>query len=184
MHLSFDIEKVKQGDKKQFKLFFEIFYPKLKALACRFVDEYTAEDIVQETFILYWKDKQIIDAINIQSYLYKCIQNRCLNFIKHQSIVDGYESKLAISRERSAFIENNTDLNDVFTQIANDDLKRIIDEAVEKLSPKCAQAFRLCYYHELTHKEVADLMGISPRTVSEYIYKTLAQLRKSLKYNI
>jgi len=40
-----DLEKVKQGDPDAFRDFFAFLYPKLKALACRFVDEETAEDV-------------------------------------------------------------------------------------------------------------------------------------------
>ena len=39
MEAKIDIEKVRKGDHAAFKTFFECFYPKLMALACRFVDE-------------------------------------------------------------------------------------------------------------------------------------------------
>ena len=48
-----DLEKVKQGDPDAFRDFFAFLYPKLKALACRFVDEETAEDVTQDVFTSY-----------------------------------------------------------------------------------------------------------------------------------
>ena len=42
MEAKIDIEKVRKGDHAAFKTFFECFYPKLMALACRFVDEQVA----------------------------------------------------------------------------------------------------------------------------------------------
>ena len=50
MEAKIDIEKVRKGDHAAFKTFFEWFYPKLMALACRFVDEQVAKDLVQEVF--------------------------------------------------------------------------------------------------------------------------------------
>ena len=54
MEAKIDIEKVRKGDHAAFKTFFECFYPKLMALACRFVDEQVAKDLVQEVFTSYW----------------------------------------------------------------------------------------------------------------------------------
>ena len=71
MQLPIDIQKVKDGDQVVFKSFFECFYPKLMALACRFVDEHVAKDLVQDVFASYWEQKKLIDADNIQSFLYK-----------------------------------------------------------------------------------------------------------------
>ena len=92
MEAKIDIEKVRKGDHAAFKTFFECFYPKLMALACRFVDEQVAKDLVQEVFTSYWEQKKVIQPDNIQSFLFKWLQNSCLNHIKHQMIVDEYES--------------------------------------------------------------------------------------------
>ena len=46
MEAKIDIEKVRKGDHAAFKTFFECFYPKLMALACRFVDEQVAKALV------------------------------------------------------------------------------------------------------------------------------------------
>ena len=88
MEAKIDIEKVRKGDHAAFKTFFECFYPKLMALACRFVDEQVAKDLVQEVFTSYWEQKKVIQPDNIQSFLFKWLQNSCLNHIKHQMIVD------------------------------------------------------------------------------------------------
>ena len=45
MEAKIDIEKVRKGDHAAFKTFFECFYPKLMALACRFVDEQVARSL-------------------------------------------------------------------------------------------------------------------------------------------
>ena len=65
-----DLEKVKQGDPDAFRDFFAFLYPKLKALACRFVDEETAEDVTQDVFTSYWERKHLIQADNIYSFLF------------------------------------------------------------------------------------------------------------------
>ena len=181
MEAKIDIEKVRKGDHAAFKTFFECFYPKLMALACRFVDEQVAKDLVQEVFTSYWEQKKVIQPDNIQSFLFKWLQNSCLNHIKHQMIVDVYESCVRIAEARIAFWGESTDSNDVLKSVINQDLREIIELSVNKLPPKCAQAFRLAYFHDISHKEIAEIMGISPRTVEGHIRQALAFLRKDLK---
>ena len=149
MQLPIDIQKVKDGDQVVFKSFFECFYPKLMALACRFVDEHVAKDLVQDVFASYWEQKKLIDADNIQSFLYKWLQNRCLNYLKHQLVVEEYEARIRIAEARIAFFNNKTDSNDVLKQVISQNIREVVELSVEKLPPKTAEAFRLCYYHDL-----------------------------------
>lgn len=176
-----DIQKIKQGDRVAFKAFFECFYPKLMALACRFVDEHVAKDLVQDVFTSYWEQKKQIEADNIQSFLYKWIQNSCLNYLKHQMIVEEYEARIRIAEARIAFLNDRTDTNDVLKQVIDHDLREQVEASVKKLPPKTAEAFRLCYYNDLPHKEIAKIMDISPRTVESHIRHAVLFLRKDLK---
>lgn len=181
MHAPVDIEKVKQGDSTAFRSFFECFYPKLMALACRFVDEHAAKDLVQEVFASYWEQKRVIEAENIQSFLYKWLQNSCLNYLKHRMVVSEYASNIQIAEARIAFLASHTDTNDVLKQVINQDLREIIELSVDKLPSKSAQAFRLCYFEDRSHKEIAEIMHISPRTVEGHIRQAVGFLREDLR---
>jgi len=55
----------------------------------------------------------------------------------------------------------------------------IINVAIEELSPKCREAFLLSRYNQLKYKEIADVMGISVKTVEIHISKALSQLRQA-----
>lgn len=181
MQSPIDMEKIKQGDPAVFRDFFVRLYPKLMALACRYVDEQAAGDLVQDVFIAYWERKQTIEAENIQSFLYKWLQNNCLNYLKHRMVVEEYESRVRLAEARMAFEDSQTDANDVFRQVTDRNLREVIEDSVNKLPPKCAQAFRLCYFHDLTHKEIAKIMDISPRTVEGHIRQAILFLRKDLR---
>ena len=181
MQKQINIENIKKGDTIAFRQFFELFYPKLMGMACRFVEENIAKDLVQEVFTSYWEQKKNIDAENIQSFLYKWLQNKCLNYIKHQMIVNEYESRVRIAESRIAFLGEHTDSNAVIKQIINQNLHEIIELSVNKLPPKCAQAFKLCYFQDMSHKEIAEIMNISPRTVEGHIRQAIIFLRSDLK---
>ena len=44
----------------------------------------------------------------------------------------------------------------------------------------CRKVFLLSRYEEMSHKEIAEFLGISPNTVDNHIKKALAILRKVL----
>ena len=164
-----------------FKQLFESLYPKMMGLACRFVDCEIAKDMVQEVFLDYWEKGQGNNIVNISSYFYKSIQNKCLNYIKHQSVAEGYAIQLKIAQARIDYLTRKIDDNEIFRQINNRNLREIIEASIEKLPPKCQEAFRLCYLHEMTYKEAAEVMGISPRTVEGHVQKATERLREDLR---
>lgn len=175
-----DIEKVKLGDPVAFRHFFVYYYPKLMGLACQFIDECAAEDLVQELFAKYWEEKQNIEAANIGSFLYRWIQNSCLNHLKHQQIIDNYGARLTIAQHQVDCMDES-EYNDVWKHIVSDNILELIEESVKKLPPKCAEAFRLCYFNDLSYKEVAEKMGVSPRTVETHIQQAVRFLRSDLR---
>jgi RNA polymerase sigma-70 factor (ECF subfamily) len=174
-----NIRRMNSESASVFKQLFESLYPKLMGLACRFVDEETAKDLVQEVFMNYW-EQQEAGIANVTSYLYKSTQNKCLNYLKHQSVVEGYAQQLSIAQARIDYLTRIADDNELFSQISNQNLLEVIESSVEKLPPKCREAFRLCYFHDMTCKEAAEVMGISPRTVEGHVQKAVVQLREDL----
>ena len=104
-----------------------------------------------------------------------------LNYIKHQMVVEEYEARVQLAEARIAFLNNRVDSNDVLKQVINQDLRELIEISVNKLPPKTAEAFRLCYYHDLPHKDIEKVMDISVRTVETHIRNAVLFLRKDLK---
>lgn len=177
----YNIEKIKKGDETEFHLFFNHFYPKLISIACRFVDEEEAKDLVQDIFIAFWEQKASLKADNLESFLHRWLQNRCINHLKHQEVVSAYEAKIRIAEARAKYMQENSDKNTTLLHLQHQELRLQIEEAINKLPPKCAKAFRLFYFHEISQKEIAEIMGISVRTVEGHIHQALKQLRRELK---
>lgn len=178
---SIDIEKVQKGDEAEFRLLFNVFYPRLMSVACRFVPEYIAEDIVQSVFVMYWEQKTTLIPNAIHSFLYKCTQNNCLNYLKHQAIVIGHEEEVRLAEERISFQSEGSDANELWNEVVERDIRKLLEESIAKLPPKCRQAFELSYFREMTYKEIAEVMQISSRTVEEHVQKATKFLRTDLK---
>lgn len=176
-----DINKVQKGDEAEFRLLFNLFYPRLMSVACRFVPEHIAEDIVQTVFVMYWEQKATLIPNVIHSFLYKCTQNNCLNYLKHRAIVLGHEEEVRLAEERIAFQSEGSDANELWNEVIERDIRKLLEDSIAKLPPKCRQAFELSYFNEMTYKEIAEVMHISSRTVEEHVQKATRFLRTDLK---
>ncbi len=179
---SFNLEKTNGSDSAEFRRFFNCFYPKLLSVACRFVEAEAAKDIVQDTFLLYWEIKDSLEINKARSFLFKIVQIKCLNYLKHQETVRAYEARIHISKLRIESMNERTDANETFQQIEHQEIQATLEEAIRKLPDKCAQAFRLRFFEEMSYKEIADAMNISHRTVEGHIGRAISLLRPLLKH--
>mgnify|MGYP005751378463 CR=1 FL=1 len=131
-----------------------------------------AEDIVQEVFLNFWDSNQLHATSLPEAYLYKAALNKALNYVSSQ--------------------KRKSDLNDVYNaqnpafgnnpeqELELIELQQKADEAIKSLPPMCRKVFLLSRYEEMSHKEIADFLEISPNTVDNHIKKALSILRKAL----
>lgn len=169
-------------DTTSFRPVFEKHYPGLMRLACRYVDEAAAKDLVQDVFVAYWEKQADLEIGNIASFLFRSVQNKCLDHIRHRMVVQEYEAKVRIAEARAEFIDRTTDANETLDFVFNQDLLSIIRQSVDKLPPKCREAFELSFFNDLTYREIAEQMQISPRTAETHVHKAIAFLRDDLKH--
>ena len=151
------IRHINQGDRKAFKVVFEQYFNALSAFGYKFVvDQFVVEDMVQEVFISFWEKRQDFSHMNaLKAFLYTSVRNKCLNHIKHQSVVQKHEKALVYDLESeqnfaSHVIEEET-FNQLFAEIRN--------------LPRAAQDIMLLALNGLKNQDIADELNISVNTV-------------------
>jgi RNA polymerase sigma-70 factor (ECF subfamily) len=60
-----------------------------------------------------------------------------------------------------------------------DNLRQVYD-TIEKMAPVRKKIFRLSRLEGLSHKEIAEQMSISPKTVENHIGRAIRQLKEAL----
>ena len=70
----------------------------------------------------------------------------------------------------------------VYTRALNVLKHRSVEDGycVATVSDKCKEVFKLSYLHDMKNKEIADILGVSLRTVEAHMYKALKYLRGRL----
>ena len=156
-----------------YKALFRRYYPSLIFYATRLVGEEEAEDVVQDVFVELWKRKDSIEiGEQIQAFLYRAVYTRALNVLKHRNVEDGYCAAMEeINRRRAEFYQ--PDNNEVIRKIEDRELRKEIHDAIKEV-------FKLSYLHDMKNKEIADVLGVSLRTVEAHMYKALKFLRNRL----
>ena len=163
-----------------YKALFRRYYPSLIFYATRLVGEEEAEDVVQDVFVELWKRKDSIEiGEQIQAFLYRAVYTRALNVLKHRNVEDDYCTAMEeINRRRAEFYQ--PDNNEVIRKIEDRELRKEIHDAINELPDKCKEVIKLSYLHDMKNKEIADVLGVSLRTVEAHMYKALKFLRNRL----
>ncbi|AWW32967.1 RNA polymerase sigma-70 factor [Echinicola strongylocentroti] len=163
---------------KAFELLFKLYYDKLLHLAKYYTNNAEdAEEIVQDVFLKLWERRKKITELN-NSYLFTMTKNACLDYLKHQSVVQKkskelYDSQLA---DPLRFIQNET-----ASYVLEKELDQKIQESIAALPTKQREVFIKSRMDGKKNMEIAQELKISKRTVDTHITLALKAMRLQLK---
>lgn len=152
-----------------FKDVFHTYYDKIFLGFYKRTNSYEiAQDLTQLTFIKFWNYRDSHDFnLSVEIQLFR----------KAKLIFIDWLRKQANERELMKTIKESGKINFEEIQI---DLKNSLTHAVDQLPPMRKKVFLLSYFEGFSHKEIADKLNISIRTVDGHVLKALQQLRKIL----
>ncbi len=169
-------EKIRNGDISAFEKVFREFYAPLTLFATTFVkDKDVAEEIVQDFFYHYWKDrKQTQIQSSMKSYFFQSIRNRALKHLRHENVKLKYASQTMAEATPSleTYELNTYELKE---------LESTINNILDKLPPVCSQIFRMNRFEGLKYREIAERLSISIKTVEANMSKALTAFRQELR---
>lgn len=167
-----------EGDEDAFCELYATYKNRLIYFAMRFLKsrEY-AEDVFQDAFTVVWQSRRFINPdASFSSYLYTIMRNRILNQLRNSA----NEEKL-----KESILSQALDYTeDTKREVMLNDLKSLISHALQQLTPRQREIFEMSREAQLSHKEIADKLGISINTVQEHISTSLKLIRTYLiKYS-
>jgi len=170
-----DIKRLIAGDETAFKLAYGLYSDKIYRLAYRFLkDQDLSAEIVQETFITFWLNRDKLDPdVNLWPYLYVITKRLSINSLK-QIYKSTDNLKLLIQRTIQEY--NYTE-----EHIAAEDLKIFTQKIIDQLPQQQQLVFKLSRNDGLSYKEIADKLHISQHTVRNHMIQALKTLKAHLK---
>ncbi len=167
------IKIVQKGDRKAFKDLFESFYPSLCLFANKYLnDQEASQDIAQDAFLYLWNKNADFDSKNsAQSYLYRYVRDKSLNYLRDKKLRHQVELEKIGSE---IFFRDN---------LVEEETYQIIFNAIRTLSPQAQQVIELSL-DGLKNQEIADELKISINSVKTVKARAFGALRVELKDNI
>ena len=166
-----------EGDEDAFCELYAAYKNRLISFAMRFLKsrEY-AEDIFQDAFAVVWQGRRFINPdASFSAYLYTIVRNRILNQLRDLSNQDKLREQIL-----SQAVNYTNETKD---EIIANDLRQFISRALQQLTPRQREIFQMSRERQMSHREIAEVLGISVNTVQESISISLRTLRTYLEKN-
>ncbi len=163
------------GNEGALRQIFDRHYPLLLSDIYRLIpDESTCQDLAQELFVDLWNKRESLDIhTSLRAYLRRAAVNKSLNYIK--------------ANRRNQFEETDdlghlpdTSALDTYNREIKETLEDALHAAILALPEKCRVVFNLSRFEQLSHREIAEKLGISVKTIENQITKAMKMLRDAL----
>lgn len=124
-----------------------------------------AQDIVQSSFEKMWINREKVEAEKSKSFLFTVAYNQMIDFIrKNKRII--YTDEVLV--------------NTVTYQKPQNELKRILMMALDRLNETQKSLVMLKDYEGYSYTEIAEIMNLSESQVKVYLHRARIQLREFL----
>ena len=166
MDLKMLIERVKADDADALNTIYEAYVPMMRNVCFSITkaDEDTVNDLVQDAFILaYYSIEKLNDEEKFGEWAAAITKNVSLKYLERKRKV----KFLPLSH----YLDN---MNDAV--LAEKELIQLID----RLPEGYGKVFRMSVIEELSHKEIAERLGIEPHSSSSQLARAKAMLRKMI----
>ncbi|MEZ5105605.1 MAG: RNA polymerase sigma-70 factor [Draconibacterium sp.] len=178
------IRKLKEGDEYTYVYLFREYYVSLCMYAKKYLgSKELAEDIVSETYFNIWRNRANLEiSVSLKSYLFQATCNNSLNYLRKMRREESLEDYLG---SQGNGIITRSESNDQLPvdYLINKDLKAEIQRAMEKLPQQQKTVFTLKWSEGKKNREIADILGLSEKTVEMHIHNANLKMKKYLKHH-
>lgn len=169
--------KVKESN-HSLTIIYEIFYPHVYKTAYFITkDHYTAQDIVQETFIKFFKNiDKLEDSSKMKPWISIIAKRTAIDFIRKQKRgnefdIDDFDTLKLSERELAPTVEE---------EVERSYSSEVIKSEINKLSPEYRTVLNLKYIEDLKDQEIANFLDLNVATVKTRIHRAKNQLKIKL----
>jgi len=163
---------LKQGSQKAFVDIYDRYWSELYRCAFKiYPNQETCEDIIHDVFLYVWNKRDSILVKSLKDYLYIAVKNRMLNELRSE------KSLLKAVNAQPEPISSETLIED---ELNSKELNKLYDLALADLPERCRTILLMSRKEHLSHKEIADRLNITTKTVENQITIGLRHVRIKL----
>ena len=168
------VEGVRAGDARAFEDLFYAYAPPLYAFAADLLGARdAAEEVVNDVFVAVWKRQGRWQPRGpLRPYLYQAVRNRAATYARRRKARQTMEEPLeGPARAHGATPAEAMELAD---------LAEAVWASAAEMPERRRTVYLLHRQHGLTYAEIAQVMGLAPKTVENHMGLALRFLRDKL----
>lgn len=136
-----------------------------------------AEEIVSDVFYEVWQSGDHVNEIlNLKAWLVTIAHNKTISYLRKKK----HEGRTVSWDEVGDFVAPG-DLQTPDAQVISQENMDKINRSIKNLPPRCQQVLVLAKIEQLPYKEIANMLGISVKTINEHISKALKTISEAMK---
>ena len=170
--------RLSDSDREAFEQIFRLLRDDLVRYVRSIVsDGALAHDLIQDVFLSLWETRSTLDpSLSLKAFVYRMARNAAYRHLRDSRTHTRKHDEI---RRGQAGAERNGTSSEpaIDAQLLHHRLRAWISD----LPDRQREALVLSRYHGLSHREIASLMEISPRTVNNHIMRALEHLHEKIK---
>ncbi|MVT10350.1 RNA polymerase sigma factor [Chitinophaga tropicalis] len=170
--------RVADGDEEAFNIIYHHFITLLGGAVFRIVkSERDMEEVLQEAFLRVWLNRDTIPGLtNPGGWIRRIVVNECYRLLKKKGLRERlHENLLSLAGENAISTHHTAQ------QVALNETRRIVQEAIAELSPRQYAIYKLSREQGKTTPEIARILGLTPDYVKKTLATALEKIRRKLK---
>lgn len=172
------IEGCVRNERKSQEKLFQLFYGKMMVVCLRYCsDRDTAQEVLQEGFIKIFEKLEHFDYKgSFEGWIRRIIANTAIDTIRKSKKLVYVENEDYVFQAKLEHPMEEQEIAEWRDLKAN-----IAMEAIEQLSPAYKTVFNLYVIEEFSHKEIAEILGISEGTSKSNLAKAKQNLQRLIE---
>lgn len=168
--------RLAQGDEAAFKALYEYYSPRLFQFAYAIIhSREIAEEIVADVFLQIWQRRVRIGSLeNLNWYLYITTRNISYTYYRRNNRRKNFDFDEAVLSYYQVYATPEEIL-------IGQEVLQVINQAINDLPVKCKLIFRLVKEDNLKYREVAELLGLTPKTVENQMGIALKKIHEAIR---
>jgi RNA polymerase sigma-70 factor (ECF subfamily) len=163
-----------------FRRLFESHFEELYRFAYRYVQSAeTAKDLVHDAYLRIWSQRSQVDLAGrtARGYLYTVVRYQALGHLRHRRVEERWWTEYAVPlvMDHGAVLSPDPD-----QELAAKEIATTIHRAVEALPRRQQQVLLLRWQQQASYDQIAETLGISPKTVAIHVGHAFQRLREVL----
>ena len=161
---------LKEGDMSAFNAVYHKHHKQIYSFIIhKTQSEFIASEVVQLTFIRLWEKKKVLsEKVELQLQLFGMARQVMIDELRKEATRYKYNNQA----EQYPFTDS------LMKMIESKDLLKHFEQEVAHMPAMRKMVFNLSRNNGLSYQEIAEMLGISPKTVERHIAKVLSRLKQ------